>query len=76
MSVPDGSDGVRILNGPGVRVIVIGRDFWTDCPSESCNLNWVDVVTVAVGVPTILPVDESNVSPLGNAGDPGVRFHV
>ena len=76
MSVPDGSDGVRIVNGPGVRVIVIGRDFWTDSPFESCNLNTVGVVPVAVGVPTIFPVDGSNVSPLGNAGDPGVKLHV
>ena len=76
MSTPDGSDGVRILKGPGASVIVIGRDFWTDFPVESCNLNWVDVVPVAVGFPRILPVVESKLSPLGNAGDPGARFHV
>ena len=54
----------------------MGRDFWTDTPFESCNLNTVGFVPTAVGVPTILPVDESNVSPLGNTGDPVARLHV
>ena len=76
MSTPDGSEGVRIVSGPGVMVTAMGRDFWTDTPFESCNLNTVGFVPTAVGVPTILPVDESNVSPLGNAGDPEIRLHV
>ena len=76
MSTPGGSEGVRIVSGPGVIVTAMGRDFWTDTPFESCNLNTVGVVPVAVGVPTIFPVDGSNVSPLGNAGDPGTKLHV
>ena len=65
-----------MLKGVGAILTVIERTFWTDCPVESCNLNSVSVVTVAVGVPEIFPVDEVNTSPLGNVGDPGAKLQV
>jgi hypothetical protein len=76
VTIPEGRELSKMANGVGALLTVIERVFWTDCPSESCNLNWVDVVPVAVGVPVIFPVDEFNESPLGNAGDPGARLHV
>ena len=65
-----------MANLVGEILTVIERAFWIDSPFESCNLNKVGIVPVAVGAPTIFPVDGSNVSPLGNAGDPGVKLHV
>ena len=74
MIEPFRSEVVRMANGVGAILTVIERIFWTDCPFESCNLKFVAVVPVAVGVPTIFPVDGSKVSPLGNAGDPGAKL--
>jgi hypothetical protein len=73
---PFGSEFVRMANGVGAILTLIERIFWTDCPVESCNLNSVFLVTTAVGVPAIFPVDGFNVSPVGNAGDPGAKLHV
>ena len=57
-----------MVNGVGAILTVMERTFWTDCPFESCNVNSLGVVPVAVGVPAIFPVDVFKVSPLGNAG--------
>lgn len=76
MIEPFGSEFVRMVNGVGAILTVIERTFWTDCPFESCNLNSVRVVPVAVGVPEMFPVDGVNASPLGNVGDPGAKLQV
>jgi hypothetical protein len=65
-----------MANVVGEILTVIERAFWIDSPFESCNLNTVGVVPTAVALPTIFPVDGSNVSPLGNTGDPGTILHV
>jgi len=66
-----------MAKGVGAALIVIARTFWTDCPFESCKVNSVSLVAVAVvGAPAIFPVDGVNVSPLGNAGEPVARPHV
>ena len=76
MIEPSGSEFVRMAKGVGAKLKFIGRIFWTNCPFESCNLNSVGVVPVAVGVPEIFPVDGVNTSPLGNDGDPGAKLQV
>jgi hypothetical protein len=74
---PGGSgEGVRMANGAGAILTVIERVFWTDCPSESCNLNTVLLVPVSVGAPEMFPLDGVNTSPLGKAGDPGAKLQV
>ena len=74
---PDGSELVRMAKGVGVALTVIARTFWTDFPVESCNLNLVSLVAVAVvGTPKIFPEDGINASPSGNVGDPGAKLQV
>jgi hypothetical protein len=65
-----------MANGVGAILTLIDRGFWTDFPVESCNPNTVLLVTTAVGVPEIFPVDGFSVSPVGNAADPGAKFQV
>lgn len=66
-----------MAKGVGAVLTVIARTFWTDCPFESCKVNSVNLVAVAVvGTPAIFPVDGVNVSPLGNAGDPVAKLQV
>ena len=75
--VPAGSEFVRMAKGIGAALTVIARTCWTDCPFESCKVNSVSLVAVAVvGTPKIFPVDGVNASPLGNVGDPGAKLQV
>ena len=66
---------MRMAKGVGAALTVIARTFWTDAPVESCSLNSVSLVPVGVvGTPKIFPFDGVNVSPSGNAGDPGAKL--
>ena len=77
MSEPVGSgEGVTILKGVGARLIVIGSAFWTEPPFESFNVKSVALITAPVGVPEIVPVERSKVSPDGSCGEPGDRLQV